>query len=85
MKQTFDEWWESSLEDGTFITDDGCFQEKYFAAKEAWEYKDVELHRVITRLENYPSCMSCYITQDEMRAGNNMKDNLIRILKEGLL
>ena len=85
MKQTFDEWWESSLEDGTFITDDGCLQEKYFAAKEAWEYKNAELQRVVARLERFPSCMSCYVTQEEMQAGNNMKESLIRILKEVLL
>ena len=85
MKQTFDGWWESSLEDGTFITDDGCLQEKYFAAKEAWEEKDNQLKEVIVRLERFPSDMSCYITQEEMRAGKAMKEDLIRILKEELL
>lgn len=85
MKQTFDNWWESSLEDGTFIVDDGCLQEKYFAAKEAWVYKDEELQRVVARLENYPCCMSCYLKKEEMRAGNSMKESLIRILKERLL
>ncbi len=85
MKQTFDGWWESSLEDGTFITDDGCLQEKYFAAKEAWVYKDTELQKVVARLEGFPSDMSCYITQEEMRAGKAMKEDLIRILKEEVL
>lgn len=85
MKQTFDEWWESSLEDGTFITDDSCLQEKYFAAKEAWEYRDVELQRVVTRLEEFPSCISCYLTIEEMVVGNSMKEDLIRILKEEVL
>ncbi len=77
MKQTFDEWWESSLEDGTFITDDGCLQEKYFSAKEAWVYKDIGLQRVLSRLEGFPSDMSCYITKEEMRSGKAMKEELL--------
>ncbi|HDG1611303.1 TPA: hypothetical protein PFD71_003193 [Vibrio cholerae] len=43
--------------------------------------KEQELDALIKRIENLPCCMSCYITQDEQRAAQNMKDWIIEILK----
>ncbi|ASU03308.1 hypothetical protein [Pseudoalteromonas phage J2-1] len=81
MKNDFDTWWGEA----SFIEDDGCYQEKYLAAKEAWEEKDNQLEEVIGRLENYPCCMSCYLTKEEMFAARNIKERFIEILKEELL
>ncbi len=36
---------------------------------------------VIERIENLPCCMSCYVTQDELRSAQNMKKCIIEILK----
>lgn len=47
-------------------------------------YED-KVENTIKRLENYPCCMSCYLKREEMLAARDMKDNLIRILKEELL
>ena len=44
-----------------------------------------KVENTIKRLENYPCCMSCYLKREEMIAARDMKDNLIRILKEELL
>lgn len=40
------------------------------------KYKDM-----LERIENIPCCMSCYVTQEELRAAKNMKDWIIEILK----
>ena len=47
--------------------------------------KNKQMQEVINRLEDYPCCMSCYLTQDEWRAAKNMKEVLIGLLKERLL
>lgn len=36
---------------------------------------------MIERIENLPCCMSCYVTQDEQRAAQDMKNYIIEILK----
>lgn len=77
----FETWWNEA----SFIEDDGCYQEKYLAAREAWEEKDNQLGEVIERLEKYPCCMSCYLTAEELFAARNIKERFIEILKEGLL
>ncbi len=77
----FETWWEEA----SFIEDDGCYQEKYLAAEEAWGEKDNQLEEVIERLENYPCCMSCYLTTEEKVAAKNIKERFIKILKEELL
>ena len=65
---------------------------------ESWEENNINLNKriveerinkkiisTIERLENYPCCMSCYLKREEMIAARDMKENLIRILKEELL
>ncbi len=77
----FETWWEEA----SFIEDDGCYQEKYLAAESAWAEKDNQLKEVIELLENYPCCMSCYLTKEEMFAARDIKEKFIEILKEVLL
>lgn len=81
MKNNFETWWEED----SFIEDDGCYQEKYIAAESAWEEKDNQFKEVIERLENYPCCMSCYLSKEEMLAARDIKERFIEILKEELL
>ncbi len=40
------------------------------------------LQQKVERVENYPCCMSCYATIDEMKAAKAMKDAILKILKE---
>lgn len=78
---TFDEWWN----DQDYIVDDGCYQEKYIAAKDAWDYKEQLLKEVIERLERYPTCASCYINLEHSKVGTELKDRFIEILEEEML
>lgn len=43
-----------------------------------------EILKAIQRMEDYPCCMSCYLTKEEVIAARDMRDNMIRILKEEL-
>lgn len=43
------------------------------------------IKEVIERLENYPTCMSCYLKQEEAKAATGIKNKFIEILKEELL
>lgn len=47
--------------------------------------KQEHIEDVIKRVENYPCCMSCYVTAEEMKAGKAMKEAIIKILKDGLI
>ena len=78
---TFEEWFDQQ----DYIIDDGCYQEKYLAAKDAWEYKEQLYKEVIERLENYPTCASCYIDLKSARVATNLKNRFIEILEEELL
>ena len=48
------------------------------------EYKQ-KVEDVIGRLENYPCCMSCYLTVEECKAAQRVKNKFIEILTEELL
>ena len=41
-----------------------------------------QLLTAIQRMEDYPCCMSCYLKVEEVRAAKDMRDNMIRVLKE---
>lgn len=77
----FDEWWQQQ----EYVTDDGCYQEKYLAAQDAWDEQEGRIQEVIERLENYPTCMSCYLNIEESIAATWLKERFIEILKEELL
>ena len=49
------------------------------------EYYNTKLEMIIERLEEFPCCMSCYITYAEMQAAKDMKNNMIKIIKESLV
>lgn len=78
---SFDEWFEAQ----GYIEDDGCYQEKYLSARDAWLTQEERLAEVIERLENYPCCLSCYLKKEEMLAARRMKERFIEILREELL
>ena len=44
-----------------------------------------KIEKVIKRLENYPTDMSCYLKVEESRAATHIKNRFIEILKEELL
>lgn len=48
----FDEWFDAQ----GYIEDDGCYQEKYLAAKDAWDAQGSHIQDVIARLERLPTC-----------------------------
>ena len=52
--------------------------------KELDNYKQ-RVYDTIERLENYPTCMSCYLTVEEATVATYLKDKFIEILKEELL
>jgi broad specificity phosphatase PhoE len=56
----FDEWFEEQ----DYADYDGCYQEKYLAAKDAWDEQEARIKQVIARLESYPACM----TEKDFRA-----------------
>lgn len=51
-------------------------------AEEAWNFKESKLQSMIQRIEEYPTCMSCYATVEEMNAAKAMKETILKILKE---
>lgn len=79
-KDSFDEWFDAQ----GYAEDDGCYQEKYLAAKDAWDAQMERIEYVIGRLETYPTCASCYVTAEESIAGK-LKTRMMEILREGLL
>lgn len=77
----FDEWYdETSNVDGGIHHSDGLE-----LSKSAWDYQQERINKVITRLEEYPCDMSCYVNTDQRMAAKNMQMSLIDILKEELL
>ena len=73
MTDKFDQWHESIHP----FADD----ENYSGAMEAWDYKQEQLESLIKRIDNYPCCMSCYATIEEMESAQSMKETILRILK----
>lgn len=78
---SFDKWFE---EQG-YIEDDGCYQEKYLAARDAWIAQEERAVEVIERLERYPTCVSCYLTVEESIVASDIKARMVELLREGLL
>lgn len=78
---SFDEWFDAQ----GYSEDDGCYQEKYLAAKDAWEAQMERIQDVTSRLEKYPTCASCYVTIEESTAASKLKVRMMEILREGLL
>ena len=50
-------------------------------AEDAWNYKQEQLESLIERIEDYPCCMSCYTTLEEMKSAQAMKDKILCILR----
>jgi len=73
MVGEFDKWYES-----TYSFAEG---ENYSGAREVWDYRQEQLESLIKRIENYPCCMSCYATVEEMKSAQRMKEIILRILK----
>ena len=77
----FDEWFDEQ----EYADYDGCYQEKYLAAKDAWDEQEARIKQVIVRLESYPTCASCYLTLDESIVASSLKERVVEILKKELL
>ena len=77
----FDTWFDEQ----EYNSLDGCYQEKYLTAKDAWDEQEERIREVINRLKNYPTCASCYLNIEESRAATGLKKRFIEILKEELL
>ena len=54
-------------------------------AEDAWGGKKEDIAKTISRLENYPTDMSCWGNADQCFASNCIKEKFIKILKEELL
>ncbi len=85
MKNDFETWWEAKFPDKDVKGEDGYLIEEYEISYEVAEHIEAKIEEVIERLENYPCCMSCYLTKGEMFAARNIKERFIEILKEELL
>ena len=48
----FDEWFDEQ----EYADYDGCYQEKYLAAQDAWDEQEARIKQVIARLERLPIC-----------------------------
>ena len=46
--------------------------------------KQSRVEELIARLEDYPCTMSCHVNKDELTGARNMKETMIRIIKEEL-
>ena len=77
----FDKWFEAQ----GYIEDDGCYQEKYLAARDAWIAQEERVAGVIERLERYPCCMSCYVAREQAIIENKLKVKWVEFLNKGLL
>lgn len=77
----FDEWFDEQ----EYADYDGCYQEKYLAARDAWNEQEARIKQVIDRLENYPTCASCYLTVEEAIVASSFKKKMVSILREELL
>ena len=83
---SFKQWWCSSrYQDKDTHDAAGYCTEEYEAAKDAWDEQEERIREVLERLENYPTCMSCYLKYEEVVAAKGIKDKFIEILKEELL
>ena len=78
---SFDEWFEAQ----GYIEDDGCYQEKYLAARDAWIAQEERVEETIERLQRYPTCASCYVTVEESVVASEIKARMVKLLREGLL
>lgn len=74
---SFDEWFDAQ----DYIVDDGCYQEKYLAARDAWIAQEERVIEVIERLERYPTCASCYLTVEESIAASKIKARMVKLLR----
>lgn len=52
VETDFDVWFAAQ----GYIEDDGCLQEKYLAARDAWDAQRSHIEEVIDRLERLPTC-----------------------------
>ena len=82
----FKQWWCSSrYQDKDTHDAAGYCTEEYEAAKDAWDEQEERIREVINRLENYPTCASCYIKLEESKVATGLKERFIEILEEELL
>lgn len=42
------------------------------------------IEKALKRVENFPTCMSCYLKTEESRAATDLKYTLVKILREEL-
>ena len=63
----------------------GDYTPEYFLAMDVFDEHIKLIKQTIERLENYPTCMSCYLNIDESIAATHLKERFIEILKEELL
>lgn len=63
----------------------GEYTPEFFLAMDVFDEHVKLIKQTIERLENYPTCTSCYLTHEEVVTAKGIKDKFIKILKEELL
>ena len=93
----FEDWYESEYP--LYKAGRGLWNVHKTASKIAWDKQqkridylwskswidETTILEVIERLENYPTCMSCYLKVEEFKAAADIKHKFIEILKKELL
>lgn len=74
----YQEW----IDKNTTQSYQACHWDVLQFAEEDWNFKESKLQSKIQRIEDYPTCMSCYATVEEMQAAKAMKETILKILKE---
>lgn len=74
----YQEW----IDQSTTQTYQACHWDVFTVCRGSLDFKESELQGKIQRIEDYPTCMSCYATVEEMQAATAMKETILKILKE---
>ena len=81
VETDFDEWFEAQ----GYIEDDGCYQEKYLSARDAWLAQEERVTEVIERLERYPTCYQGTLDIEYTLVVEDFKVRMVELLREELL
>ena len=81
VETDFDVWFAAQ----GYIEDDGCLQEKYLAARDAWYAREETIEAAINRLERYPTCYQGTLDIEYTLAVEDFKVRMVELLREELL
>lgn len=59
--------------------------EKFYSKVKELNEMENKIKNVIYSIENYPTCMSCYLTKEESIAATKLKRVIVKMMKEQLL